>query len=217
MSLEEQHQLLHLLARLRVERAEGLVHEQHLRPVRQRARDGRALLHAAAQLARVGAAKISQAHDLEESVRALRVLAVGPGAPRVRGQPEGEAGVLLDGEPGEERVALEDHAPLRSRPVHANVVEEDLTGGRNIEPGDDAEGGRLAAARRAEQAHELAAAHREGGRRQRDDLTLPPRVGLGETAHVELHRAVSAQWKRRRFRARNAASRASPMRPSRMT
>ncbi len=41
---------VHLLARQRIERAERLVHQDQLRIVHQRTRDGRALLHAARQL-----------------------------------------------------------------------------------------------------------------------------------------------------------------------
>ena len=47
---DAEQQFLHQLAGLVVERAEGLVHQQHARVVGQRARERGALLHAAGQL-----------------------------------------------------------------------------------------------------------------------------------------------------------------------
>ena len=49
-----QDEVVHDFARLRVERAEGLVHQQDFGPPHQRAGDGDALLHAAGQLVGVG-------------------------------------------------------------------------------------------------------------------------------------------------------------------
>ena len=64
----------------------------------------------------------------------------------------------------EERVVLEHHAEaalLRPEHVDALVVEPDRAAGERQQPGDAVERGRLAAARRAEQRDELAAADRE--------------------------------------------------------
>jgi hypothetical protein len=58
-----------------------------------------------------------------------------------------------------ERVVLEDHgeiAVLRCDVVHDTVADVDLTAARFLQPGDDAQRGRLAAARRPEQNEELA-------------------------------------------------------------
>src|SRR5438067_3086337 len=55
---EAHHFLLHRLARLRIERAKRLVHEQHLRIEREHARERDALLHAAGELGRIVVAKI---------------------------------------------------------------------------------------------------------------------------------------------------------------
>jgi hypothetical protein len=65
-----QDQVVHDFARLRVERAEGLVHQQNLRPPHQRAGDGDALLHAAGELVGPGVGRGIQAHQREQRVGA---------------------------------------------------------------------------------------------------------------------------------------------------
>ena len=63
----------HLLARERVERAEGLVHQQQRRVVDQRAHDRRALLHAARELARIAVAELAEPDLREQLVRAAAI------------------------------------------------------------------------------------------------------------------------------------------------
>jgi hypothetical protein len=60
-----------LLAREGVERAEGLVEQQHLGLVHQRAADAGALLHAARELPRELVLVAAQAHALQQLARAL--------------------------------------------------------------------------------------------------------------------------------------------------
>ena len=65
---------VHLLARHRVERAEGLVHQQERGVVQQAAGDGGALLHAAGQLVRVAFAETVELHQREQATgRARRI------------------------------------------------------------------------------------------------------------------------------------------------
>ena len=59
-------------ARLRVERAEGLVHQQHPRLVDQDPRDLDALLHAARQLRRVERLEAGQADQLQDRIAPAR-------------------------------------------------------------------------------------------------------------------------------------------------
>jgi hypothetical protein len=63
---DAQQQFLHQLARLVVERAEGLVHQQHARVVGQRTGQRGALLHAARQLLGVVVLEAPQAHLADE-------------------------------------------------------------------------------------------------------------------------------------------------------
>ena len=60
-----QQQLLHVAAGLRVERAEGLVHQDDLRANRERAGDGDALLHAARERVGVDLLEPGQAHRFD--------------------------------------------------------------------------------------------------------------------------------------------------------
>ena len=68
-------QFLHMVAGQRVERAERLVHQQHLGPVGQRAGDRDALLHAARKLARKGLRETLQPDQREVGLRDLPGLA----------------------------------------------------------------------------------------------------------------------------------------------
>jgi hypothetical protein len=63
--------LLHLAARERVERGEGLVHQQHARLHGERAGNGHALLHAAGELVRMHVGEPGQADLVEVVQRAL--------------------------------------------------------------------------------------------------------------------------------------------------
>ena len=66
---------LHGLARLRVERAERLVHQQHLGVDRERARDADALLHAAGELVRAAVERVLEADEIEIAARGVAQLA----------------------------------------------------------------------------------------------------------------------------------------------
>ena len=56
---------LHAAARLRVERAERLVHQENARLIGERAHDGDALLHAAGKLVRIGVGEFLEADELQ--------------------------------------------------------------------------------------------------------------------------------------------------------
>ena len=61
-----EQQLLHQHAGLRVEAAERLVHQQHLRLHDEHARDPDALAHAAGELRRIAGLEAAQPHLLED-------------------------------------------------------------------------------------------------------------------------------------------------------
>jgi hypothetical protein len=152
--------VLHRLAQLEVEGAEGLVEEEHRRPVDQRARQGDALPLAARELTGSPVADAGQMHEVERLV--------GP-APRLgRGDPrhaQAEHDVLPHGHVREERVVLEDGVdrPVEGRhAVDGPAAEQDLARGRLLEARDGAQRRRLAATGGAEQGEELALAHRQG-------------------------------------------------------
>ena len=117
---EPEQKQVHLVARERVERAERLVHQQHVRVLRQRADDRRALLHPARELARhragrsrrgpVSASSVSIAASVDATLldleRELDVLAEVPPRQQVR---------LLEDHPDLLRAAARRRACRRGR------------------------------------------------------------------------------------------------------
>jgi hypothetical protein len=72
LALQPQDIVVELEAGDLVERGEGLVHEQQLRPQRERAGDRDAHLHAAGQLARIGVRELVEADQREAGIDRLR-------------------------------------------------------------------------------------------------------------------------------------------------
>ncbi len=146
-----QEQALHPPAGLRVEGAEGLVHEDDLGPVDEGTGDRHPLLHAAREVLGVAVGELRQTHRLEVLVRALPALRRGHPL-----EPQAVLQVVADGEPAEGGVGLEDHAAVAADVRHRLAVEEDLARGGRQEAGDGLQDRRLAAARGAEEDDDLA-------------------------------------------------------------
>jgi hypothetical protein len=189
--------LLHLAARERIERGEGLVHQQHARLHGQRAGDGHALLHAAGELVRMHVGEPGQAHLVEVVQRAFGGFLL---AERARRE-QREHDVLLDRFPWRQLVEFLEHDDAVGAGLgHALAVETDLAFDRRDETGHGLQQRRLAAARGAEQ-HEAVGgvnveAHAVGGANdafggavfeadavdleQRREVVLPPLPLAGE-------------------------------------
>jgi hypothetical protein len=105
---DAEQQLLHERARLVIERAERLVQEQDLGLVRERARDGRPLLHSAREHPRVVVLEAGEA-DPVDVVGGDLVL------PRLRHSLLAQAVVMFCTSHGN-NVALEHHAAVGARP-----------------------------------------------------------------------------------------------------
>ena len=161
---------VHLLARERIERAERLVHQDQLGIVDQRARDRRALLHAAGKLVGIFVL-VALEPDQREQIAGAR-------AARRHRQPEDfrrQQHVVDHAPPFQQQRLLEHHADVarrierlrrRSDPHLAGVV--------RMQAGEDLQQRGLAAARRADQRDQLAGFDVE--RRLRDREELSPRV-----------------------------------------
>src|SRR4051812_13150009 len=147
---------LHQRARLRIERAEGLVHQQHVRIHDVAAGNRDALLHAAGELVRIGRLVTLQAHQLELLRDARAALEL-----RHALAPQAELDVVVHRLPWEERELLEHHRALRAGFGHRLAADAHGARGRKIEPRRHAQARGLAAARRADQRYELALAHLE--------------------------------------------------------
>src|SRR5688572_18882368 len=99
----------------------------------------------------------AEPHHLQEALCRRAPLGAGQAA-----QPEAEADVVECAEPVIKAVmALEDNAAIGAGSVHGLAVQQDAPACRRLEAGEHVEHGRLAAARCAEQAEELALIQRE--------------------------------------------------------
>ena len=146
---------LHVGAQLEVERSQRLVQKQHLGPVHERPGERDPLLLAAGELPgpRVLAAlELDEAHGLADPGPHLGLAHFGLA--------QAECDVLEHVQMREQRVALKhrvDRPPVGAHAGHVPPAHADPAGGRVLEPGDHAQRGGLAAARRADDREELAA------------------------------------------------------------
>ena len=144
---------------LLVERGEGLVHQEHLGVVGEGAGERHALLHPARELMRQ---RLLESHEADVADMPLGELAAL--APRHAARLEPERHVVAHGHPRIDALFLEHHAVERAfaRATVALVppvgVAHDLdrSVAVRLEPGENAKKGRLAAARRADDAEEFA-------------------------------------------------------------
>ena len=162
---------LHVLAELEVERAEGLVEQQHARVIDEGAPERDALLLAAGELLRLAFREPGEADELEHLGHTALELILLHALPL-----ESERDVVLDVHVREEGVALEDgvDVPLvRREPDDVLIAEEDAPLGRLLEAADHPQRRRLAAARRAEHREERAARDLDRDPVDRDRVVEP--------------------------------------------
>ena len=158
--LEVDELVLHLGADQRIERREGLVHEEDLRVGAQRAGEADALLHAARELARIlvlvagETDRIDPARGLVAHDRALEAAHLQP-----------VADVLDDRAVRHQAEALEDHAHLGAPEVHQRLgielehvlaLDDDLAVRRVDQPVEMPDQRRLARSRQAHDDEDLA-------------------------------------------------------------
>ena len=110
-----------------------------------------------------------------------------------------EADVVLHVEPREERVRLEHHAAIGAGPADRLSVEQHATRCRGVESRDDAQQGRLPAARRSEDRDEVVVV--DGERDRLDGLRGRPSAQAWKAARHLLdgqagHVGVSSEWRR---------------------
>jgi hypothetical protein len=201
-----QHQVLQVASGLRVHRCERLVHEQDLRLVGERAGDRDPLLHAARQLPRVAVEEARQAdrrdrlHHEPVAVGARHLLV-----------PQRQQHVVPDRGPRHQRAAvlLEDERQLLGRRRNAPAAQQHLAAGRAQQARDALQERRLAAARRADDADELALAHVERDLPDRVRRLRPDAVRLAEPLDAQqfVHCGVAARHPRCHASTRRSARR----------
>ena len=146
-----EQQIAHDLPRLRVERAERLVHQQDFRIADQHLREADALALAAREHVRIAVAERAQAHARKPGLRARARLARRRAG---RLQPDGD--VLQRGLPGKQRVGLEQIAGLAVERGKRAAEDIDAAGRRRDQPGGDVEQRGFAAAGRPDDGDEFA-------------------------------------------------------------
>ncbi len=147
---DRQQLALQELARIGVDGSEGLVHQQHLRTEGERAGDADALAHAAGEVVGKRCLEALEPDQLDRPLNLLIDLGL-----RHAGEDQREGHVLADRLPGEEAELLEHHRRLPRRPADHFAVELDRALVGEDEAVEDAQQRGLAAAARAEQAHEF--------------------------------------------------------------
>jgi hypothetical protein len=135
-----------------VEGTERLVEQEDPRADGEGPGDRCPLGHAARHLVRSLVAMGPEADSGEVALGHLVAPRLRPVAPS---GPHRLPDVGLDAQPGQERVALEHHGPIRSGPGHRLTVEEGHAGIGRHQAADDVEQRRLAAARVTDERHEL--------------------------------------------------------------
>jgi hypothetical protein len=173
-------------AREGVERREGFVEQQHLRPRRERPRDRNPLRLSAGKLARPAMRILRQPH-------ALQHFADEPIAFRTRPVGEAEADILLDREPRQQPRLLKHEPHERIGLGDDFAVEPDAPARRLVEPCRKPQERALAAARTADNGDDLAFLDFEiqSGERARA-------VGIGFVRRLYIqHGALNASPRRR--------------------
>jgi hypothetical protein len=145
-----EQQVTHDLARLRVERAERLIHQQNLRIADQHLRQPDALALAAGQHVRVAIAERSQADAGQPALRPLARL----GRRRTR-RLQADGDVFQRGLPGKQRVGLEQVAGLAVERGQFGAEYVGAAGRGRHQPGGDIEQRGFAAAGRPDDGHEF--------------------------------------------------------------
>ena len=220
-------QVVHHLAGLRVQRAEGLVHQQDAGAAHERARNGHALLHAARELVGPGIGRSLQAHEAQQRVGPARGgLHIGRGAVLgVRGQLAAELDVLHHRHPRVEAVVLEHHGAVDVRALDRLAVHQQFPAGVRLQPADGAQQRALAAARGTDEGDELVGRDVEVDvfqrvqRRAVEALEQLADADLGRRGGWRVHGDQPfrySQGKALRCAKRNSWSVSSPMRPMTM-
>ena len=144
---------LHFLAQLQVQRAQGLVQEQHLGLVHQRPGDGDTLLLAAGEGVHPALAVALQVHQVQHIIHLAVDFILGH-----LFQLQAEGDVVPHVQVRKQRVLLKHgiHPALVGRDAgNILAVENHAAGIRRFKPADDAQGGGFPTAGRAQQGDEL--------------------------------------------------------------
>ena len=189
-----------LLARERIERAERLIEQQQRRLVDQRAAQRRALLHAARQLPGI---MFREAVEPDHGQQVARLgdifLAVLLESARVRlDDLKRQQHVVERSAPRQQGRVLERHADDLERRRDLVIGNDDAALGWPVEPSDELEQRRFAAAGRADHGDELALLHAQARILERERLPLAPRIGEIDVGNIDERGHAVGLFARRR-------------------
>ena len=194
---------MHLRAGAGIERAEGLVEQQHARLLRQRLRDRQPLLHAAGQRARIFVAVSAETNGVDQRAAPLhRLLARGAEQPRrerARRELIAEQHIAEHGQMREHRIALEHDAAVGPRLGRKRLaVEQHGALARPLLAEDQPQERALSRAGRTDDRQEGAGGDLEIDALEHDLVAvLDPDVAEGQRAHQRLAPAYAqgkARW-----------------------
>ncbi len=101
----------------------------------------------------------------------------------------------LMGQPGKERIALEDHAAVRGRTFHFLIVQEDLAGGGIVQASQDADEGGFATAGGADDTDKFTSVYVEQDVVEGDDVAIGPRKDFAEVLDFQDNGALANFFK----------------------
>src|ERR1039458_9506235 len=177
----EAYQLeLRVFAQVLIERPQGFLEQQQLRPLDQRTGERHPLLLAAGQLVRFALAEAAELHQTEHGGDAL-----GDFGPRYPVLFQAEGDVLLDGHVGKQRIGLKHHVhrPLvRRHAGHVLAVDQYPAGTRGLESAEHAQQRGLTAAGCSQETKDLAFINLEAHLVDRFEIT--ERLGDAFDLHI---------------------------------
>src|SRR5579883_2089198 len=175
---------LHQAAGLRVERAEGLVHQQDARIDGERAGDCRALLHAARELRGIAVLEPAETDEIDEGAGAPLAL-----IPRYPLFFKTVKNILQNRLPGKQGKVLKDNATVGTGAGNRLAFDQDRAGLDRQKAADQIEQCALAAAAWTEQRDELAVAHAERYLVERQDRAAARRpIDMADPVDDDLRR-----------------------------
>ena len=175
---------LHGLARLRVERGKGLIHEQQLRVHHECASQIDALLHATGQFVRKMLLEADEPDHVDEIHRPVARFAPGP---TLTFEPVHH--IAQNRAPGQQRSILKYDRAIGAGLRDPRAIDDDLARRRTQQSVDDGQERRLAAARRTDDRHELALVDGQADILKCNEARIGARLKIGkpDTAGLKLN------------------------------
>jgi hypothetical protein len=100
--------------------------------------------------------------------------------PAFAGGAQGKLDITERREPWQERIALKDHAAIEPRTSHGKTIDQNASGGRGLQSGNDHQQSRFPAAGGADQGDELVLLNLQAHTGQGSDIGAGATIGFGD-------------------------------------